>query len=313
MIDILEEISRGLSVPSSMLKDALSNARDQVKHIKIPKKDGTQRKVYQPSKKLKIIQYWLMHNIFRHLKIHSSSAAFLEGKSIKTNASLHNKGRYFLKLDFKDFFPSIIFHDFKPIIVGWHIETKSPLDQGSLLEIIRLSCFYKEDALPIGYPTSPMISNAVMYEFDSKVTTALLSSAGILGNVIYTRYADDMIFSTLRKGVCGNIKSIVETTVASLKSPSLTINPTKTRFVSSSGGSAIVTGLRVCHDGHITVHRKYKDKVRLLLALFDRGLLHRDEIPSLKGHLAYIKDVDSRLYTKLQKKYFETISILFSI
>jgi RNA-directed DNA polymerase len=313
MIDIIDKISSDLNVPLNMLRDALSNARDQVRHIKIPKRDGSERRVYQPSKKLKTIQYWLLHNIFRELKVHSSSVAFLEGKSIKTNALLHNKGRYFLKLDFKDFFPSIHFNDLKPIIACWHTETNSPLDPDSLLEAIRLSCFYKGDFLPIGYPTSPIISNVVMYEFDLSINTLLAHNVEVLGNVVYTRYADDLVFSTLQKGVCGVIHNLVASTLSSLKSPSLTINTAKTRFVSSSSGSAIVTGLRVCYDGHITLHRKYKDKARLLISLFDKGMLHRDDIPALKGHLAYIKHADSRFYTKLHRKYFQTISILFSI
>jgi len=313
MIDLIEKISSDLSVPSSMLRDALSNARDQVRHIKIPKKDGTQRRVYQPSKKLKTIQYWLIHNIFCQLKIHDASTAFLEGKSIKTNALLHKKARYFLKLDLKDFFPSIQFTDIKSIIEAWHIETNNQLNLDDILEIIRLSCFYKGDCLPIGYPTSPIISNVVMYKFDSLINAALVQNAETLGNVTYTRYADDMIFSTLKKGVCRLIQIIVESTVSSLMSPKLTINQTKTRFVTSSSGSAVVTGLRMCHDGHTTIHRKYKNKLRLLIYLFCKGLLNRDEVYKLKGHLAYIKHVDPRFYTKLSKKYFESINLLHSM
>lgn len=313
MIDILDKISRDLNVPLDMLEDALILARDQVRQIKIPKKDGSIRRVYQPSRKLKTIQYWLIQNIFQELKVHHSSTAFLKNKSIKINASLHKRGRYFLKLDFENFFPSIKFLDFTPILVRWHTETNSLLDLDRLLEVIRKSCFYKGDILPIGYPTSPIISNAVMYEFDSLLNTALLQNADILGNVTYTRYADDLVFSTIQKGVCNIIKDIVEATLYSVASPNLIFNLTKTRFVSSSSGSTIVTGLRICHDGHITIHRKYKDKVRLMISLFSKGLLDENDFNALKGHLAYIRHVDPPFFTKLQHKYFNVIARLFSI
>lgn len=87
-MSLLETISKDLNVPVSMLIDALSRSRKLVKHIKIPKKDGSERLVYQPSKKLKIIQYWLDNHIFRNLKIHESATAYQREKSIKINASL---------------------------------------------------------------------------------------------------------------------------------------------------------------------------------------------------------------------------------
>ena len=115
-MELIKVISENLNVPSDMLADALKNSRRLVKHLKIPKRDGTLRTVYQPSKKLKIIQYWLIENVFKHFKIHHAATAFQKDKSIKINAFIHKKGRYFLKLDFKNFFPSIIFEDFKPFI-----------------------------------------------------------------------------------------------------------------------------------------------------------------------------------------------------
>ena len=85
--------------PITRLDEALKNSRKLVKHIKIPKRDGTLRTVYQPSKKLKIIQYWLIENVFKHFEIHHAATAFQKDKSIKINVFVHKKGRYFLKLE----------------------------------------------------------------------------------------------------------------------------------------------------------------------------------------------------------------------
>ncbi len=292
-----------------MLQEALRQSRRLVKHIKIPKKDKTYRLVYQPSKKLKIIQYWLDNNIFSKLNVHECATAYRKDVSIKINAKKHQRNRFFLKLDFKDFFPSIKFNDFSPLIIKWNKLAPEPFDERELLHIVNQACFYKGNALPIGYPTSPVISNAVMYDFDSKIISHL-SDNDAFGKAVYTRYADDLTFSTNLKGACKEIKKVVRRELIAMTSPDLKLNTSKTRFVSASGGSAFITGLRVCHDGHITIHRRYKDKIRLLISLYEKGRLPEEEIASLKGHLSYIKYVDSPFYTKIQKKYFKILSTI---
>jgi hypothetical protein len=308
-MSLLRKISNDLNVPESMLTEALTQSRKQVKHIKILKNDGSIRLVYQPSKKLKIIQYWLDSHIFRSFKIHESATAYQKEKSIKENVYIHRDNRYFLKLDFKEFFPSIKFNDFATFLKKWHESNNPSYSKDDLLNIVRHACFYLGDSLPIGYPTSPIISNIIMYEFDSQIK-ALISEQDIYGNCIYTRYADDLTFSTNLKGACKKIKILVSKELNSMVSPNLRLNTKKTKFVSSSGGSSLITGLRICHDGHITIHRKYKDRIRLLISLYQKGALPEKDKKSLKGHLAYIRNVDSFFYTKLQKKYFIAINQL---
>jgi len=311
-MQLIEKISKELNAPPEMLFDAIRQSRKLVRHIKKKKRNGSYRTVYQPSKKLKIIQYWLINNIFVNLKVHCVATAFLKDLSIKNNALRHINGRYFLKLDIENFFPSIKFGDLQPIISRWLSEKNPPIIESELLKVVRLSCFYRKDCLPIGYPSSPIISNIIMYAFDTRIV-ALLSSTDKYGAATYTRYADDMTFSTKTKGACNNINRLVEKTLTKIESPKLKLNSSKTSFVSSSGGSALVTGLRICHDGHLTIHRKYKDKIRLLLSLYKKGTLAENDIYSLKGHLAHIRHVDGLFYTKLQNKYFKTIQKLLII
>ena len=66
----------------------------------------------------------------------------------------------------------------------------------------------------------------------------------------------------------------------------------------------------MCNDGHITIHRKQKDHIRLLCGLYKKGLLDVKEQSSLLGHLAYIHHVAPEFYSKLQKKYFKEITDL---
>ncbi len=301
-MNIIERISKDLNVPKDVLIEGVHLSRKLVKKIKIPKNDGTYRAVYHPAKKTKLIQYWLINNMFSSMKVHKAATAYIKGSSAKKNAIIHKRSKYFLKLDFKDFFPSIIYDDFKHNLITSFGNLYSTDD----LEIIRLVCFYKGDILPIGYPSSPIISNVVMYDFDKKIIERI-SDKEKYGTVYYSRYADDLTFSTNLRGACNRIKNMVERIVREIKSPRLKLNTKKTVFASSSGGSALITGLRVCHDGHLTIHRKYKDKVRLLLSLYEKDRLGKDEIMSLRGHILYIRFVDGAFYTKLQKKYFKSI------
>ena len=310
-MDIKKKISVDLDIPSDLIDEAVAASRSQVKKFYINKKSGSSRRaIYQPAKKVKTIQYWLMANVFNKLPVHPSSAAYIKGESILSNAIRHRKNRYFLKMDFKDFFPSIRWRDFRPIIKAWHEKTTPDWKLTRYAEnLIRQTCFYLNDSLPIGYPSSPMISNAVMFTIDDDIVN-LLSDSDKYGNVIYTRYADDLVISTDKKHICDDICKAINETIKKTKSPKLSLNSEKTKKGSSTSGSALVTGLRICANGHITIHRKHKDHIRLLLSLHKKKELEQEEQMSLLGHLAYVRHVAPQFYSKLQSKYFKEITEL---
>ena len=309
-MDIKKKISVDLDIPLGLIDEAVAVSRNQVKKFSIKKKDGTSRSIYQPVKKVKTIQYWLMANVFEKLPIHPSSAAYIKGKSILSNATRHRKNRYFLKMDFKEFFPSIKWKDFRPIISAWHKKATPDWELTSdAINLVRRTCFYLNDSLPIGYPSSPIISNTVMYEIDNKIVN-LLAYSERYGNAIYTRYADDLVISTDKKDICNNIYNVICELIKKTDSPKLSLNPKKTKMGSSTSGSALVTGLRICANGHITIHRKQKDHIRLLLALYKKRKLEQNEQISLLGHLAYVRHVAPQFYSKLQNNYFKEITEL---
>lgn len=232
--------------------------------------------------------------------------AYRDGVSILHNAEKHRSNRFFLKMDLENFFPSISFDDFIPIVRSWHRKSNPEwILDAECEDMIRRICFYKNDRLAIGYPSSPIISNIVMAEFDSKVTTLISDSK--YGKVIYTRYADDLVFSTEKKGACLEIRKEIIDLIQGTSSPNISVNHSKTKLGSSTGGSASVTGLKICSGGHITIHRKQKDHIRLMLSLYKKGNLDQEEENSLLGHLSYCHYVAPDFYTKLSKKYFKEI------
>jgi RNA-directed DNA polymerase len=310
-MDIKESIAADLDIPVKLIHEAISVSRSQIKTFNINKRTGGKRQINHPSKKLKTIQYWLIYNVFKNLPVHQAAMAYRENRSIYDNAKYHKDNRFFLKIDLKDFFPSIKFCDLLPIVEKWHnaSELNWPLNNDAK-ELIRLCCFFKNDALAIGYPSSPIISNLVMYDFD--VSVAALISEERYENVLYTRYADDLVFSTNTKGACAELKNKLYKLIDECSSPKISVNKTKTKLSSSSGGSASVTGLRICKDGYITIHRKQKDHIRLLLSHYKKGLLNDEECRSLTGHLTYCHHVAPLFYSSLSMKYFMEIRELRS-
>ena len=303
---IKKAIANDLSIPDGLIDEAISVARAHVKIFHIQKRSGGSREIYHPSKKLKTLQYWLIHSVFSQMQVHDASMAYRDGVSILHNAEKHRSNRFFLKMDLENFFPSISFDDFIPIVRSWHRKSNPEwILDAECEDMIRRICFYKNDRLAIGYPSSPIISNIVMAEFDSKVTTLISDSK--YGKVIYTRYADDLVFSTEKKGACLEIRKEIIDLIQGTSSPNISVNHSKTKLGSSTGGSASVTGLKICSGGHITIHRKQKDHIRLMLSLYKKGNLDQEEENSLLGHLSYCHYVAPDFYTKLSKKYFKEI------
>jgi len=305
-MNIKEKISIDIKIQISLIDEAISNAHKQIKKFHIPKRKGGYRVICQPSAKLKTIQYWVIKNICNSLPVDNSAYAYRDGVSILNNAFFHAQNKYFLKVDLKDFFPSISFNDFIEIVRDWYKKNQPiwELDRNSE-SILKKVCFDKEGFLPIGYPSSPSISNAVMYPVDLAIKREI--KEGKYGKMLYTRYADDLIFSTDKKGVCRKFLKELHRIIEDIKSPKIKINENKTNICSSSAGSAIVTGLRIANDGHITIHKKQKDHIRLLLSLYKKGILKNDDYSSLLGYLAYVRYVDSAFYSKIQHKFFKEI------
>ena len=148
-----------------------------------------------------------------------------------------------------------------------------------------------------------------MHKFDIDLAKAV-SDKTLYGTVVYTRYADDIIMSTNKTNVCKKLLTIVKKTVKNNASPKIQINLEKTSLASSTGGTAFVTGLRICTAGKITIHKKHKDHIRLLLALLVKDKLDISEYESLRGHLSYIRHVDPAFYTKICNKYLHALEKL---
>ena len=302
---IREKIVNDLDIPLSLIEDALKCPHKQVRNFPIKKKNGKFRFISHPSAKLKTIQYWLIENLFKKIKVHSVAYAYKDGISILDNAEQHKNNDYFLKVDLKDFFPSIRHTDLFAVVKKWYKNNPQQweLDKNSL-ELIKLTCFDKNNRLPIGFPSSPFICNIVMFDFDSALIKSFKAEKG-LEKVTYTRYADDLFFSFKKRQSAKRILEIVKKCIQDSKSPNIEINPKKIKFGTKKSGATLITGLRLCKDGKITIHRKQKDHIRLLLSLFKKKqALETKELQSLLGHLSFLQHNDPSFFSRIHNKYF---------
>ncbi|MBP2663212.1 MAG: hypothetical protein H6Q71_1160 [Firmicutes bacterium] len=79
--------------------------------VDIPKKSGGTRKLACPSKKVKVVQAWILRNILEKVEANIASTAFKKGSTVIQNVKPHVDNRYLLCMDIKDFFDNITFYD----------------------------------------------------------------------------------------------------------------------------------------------------------------------------------------------------------
>jgi len=227
--------------------------------FQVPKRSGGSRTISAPATALKIIQQKVNQVLQCVYEPKASVHGFVRRRSILTNASKHVRRSYVLNLDLKDFFPSINFGRvrgmFMAVPYGLHADAATILAQ--------ICCFNNE--LPQGAPSSPIISNMICARMDSQ-----LRRLAQKWRCYYTRYADDMTFSTampsfpaslatvdpLGQVHCG--RELADTIIAN----GFSINPNKVRLRTRYRRQE-VTGLTVNEKPN--VDRRYVRRVRAML------------------------------------------------
>ena len=165
--------------------------------FEIPKRSGGQRTIQSPTDRLKNLQRKLSDllqdcveevNVARKLKDRAAHG-FKRDRSIITNARQHRHRRWVFNIDLEDFFPSINFGRVRGFLL---MNQDFALHQTVATVIAQIACH--DNSLPQGSPCSPVVSNLVTHVLDMRLVK-LASSVGCT----YSRYADDLTFSTNKK------------------------------------------------------------------------------------------------------------------
>ena len=163
----------------------------------IPKSGGGSRNIKAPMSQLKLLQRRLadlLNNCLDEIQNNSNSSGvlshgFRRNCSIITNARNHTRKRHVFNIDLKDFFPSINFGRVR----GYFIKSEHfQLTPEVATTIAQIACH--ENQLPQGSPASPVISNLIGQILDVRLVQLAKKA-----NCTYSRYADDITFSTRNK------------------------------------------------------------------------------------------------------------------
>ncbi|GAX35000.1 reverse transcriptase domain-containing protein [Nodularia sp. NIES-3585] len=168
--------------------------------FQIPKKLGGYRIISTPATSLKLIQKKLNQVLQCVYQVKPSVHGFVKDKNIVTNAKAHIGKRYVLNFDLKDFFVSINFGRVR----GMFMALPYALNPEVATVIAQICCH--DNQLPQGAPTSPIVSNMLCAKLDSQFQKLAKKY-----RFTYTRYADDITFSTTRPNLPEEIAYIIIT------------------------------------------------------------------------------------------------------
>jgi RNA-directed DNA polymerase len=199
-----EDVAKALGISLKELWFfAIHRERERQPHyvtFAIPKRSGGKRLIMAPKRRLKLIQRRLLELLVEKLPVSEQAHAFRRGRSIRTGAEPHVGRRFVLKLDLKDFFPSITFARVRGFLIAYGYSYPVATTLAVLMTEAERQPVEIDGELfhvPVGLrhcvqgaPTSPGLCNALVLRLDRRLA-GLARKRGLA----YTRYADDLTFS----------------------------------------------------------------------------------------------------------------------
>ena len=255
----------------------------------VPKKSGGTRIIFNPSREMKAVQAWILRNILDKLQVHQAATAFRRGVGLLQNADPHVRNRYFLCLDMEEFFPSIpyakVYTVFRSVGYFPHVA-----------HILSCLCTC-EGTLPQGAVTSPALSNIICFRLDRRISAFVGRR-----NITYTRYADDLTFSSMSPN---RLAAIMPTIRHIVEDEGFALNKAKTRRMGPRQQCRL-TGLVVA-DGRVGIGRKRKRQIRAAihhLLTEDMDEQQREQRRAhVQGWLAFMNCVDEPGLRQLHRHY----------
>lgn len=284
------DVAQALGVSVKRLRYfSIHRERERVNHyvtFAIPKRGGGERLILAPKTELKKLQRALLKLLAEKLPVSEHAHGFRAGRSIRTNAAPHVGKRVVVKLDLKDFFPSVHIGRVRGLLValGYSYPVaatlavlmteapRQPVEENGVVVHVPVGSRHCVQ----GAPTSPALCNAVVVKLDRRLA-GLARRFGF----DYTRYADDLTFSAATDAGVGGLIRLASGIV---REEGFEVNRAKT-LVMRSGGRQSVTGVVV--NRQLGLSRQERRLVRAQLYRRQRDRLPPDV--GLQGKLAYVR------------------------
>ncbi|MBS6047532.1 MAG: RNA-directed DNA polymerase [Haemophilus haemolyticus] len=316
VIFTLRHLSKITNTNYLVLRKTIMRRRELANYrmFSIKKRSGGWRYIHQVNKELFKVQQFINSEILQKIQPHPASFAFHSNGGIKRCALKHCGARWLFQYDLKDFFYTINEKNVYDIFHNQGYRSLLAFELARICTTTRLpKCLQKYitshaycvnykfydnhmlGILPQGAPTSPMLSNLATFKLDT-----LLTNLAKKHDLVYTRYADDITFSTYldkRKEKFKIHRDIIKTIIES----GFIINNKKTR-IAGPGARKIVLGLLVDGDRPRIPKETYKRIERLLYASNKYGLIETAKHENfdtpygfynhISGLMSFVKDVD---------------------
>ncbi len=290
-MNLIDKIALDLRMDTSYLSRIAERSNFYYRDYKIRKRNGDDRRISQPSPELKTLQYWVVYNIMTYLPVSSAAFAYKKGDSIKKHAELHKNAKHILHTDISEFFNSIHFeHLYVFLRDNKTIFDNKGVDFFDALQDIKNICF-RNNSLCIGAVSSPIISNVIMYLFDTAVMDYCKTN-----NYTYSRYADDIYISS-NHYIEQDIISFLQ---EELKKLGLSMNMSKTRFFSSKYCRKI-TGIVITNDSQVSIGTERRNNIKKMI--YDKLIHNKGDSEQILGYLSFVKDIEPHTYNNLIIKY----------
>lgn len=265
----LKHLSLLTGVPYKTLRKIVERALPEpYRFFRVTKRSGGYRLICVPHPALFRVQKWIARYILRQVKVHPASRAYGPGQSVVKCAAEHCGCKWLVKVDLRQFFESIserqVYHSFhalgyQPLVsfelarICTRVAEHAPrryrksrwrnVTDPHHLPVILPYRFPIVGHLPQGAPTSPMLSNLAMLGFDKCMTSRASAAA-----LAYTRYSDDLIFSTADAGFTrARTESFIRSVHEDMLPFGLRPHTAKT-VIAPPGARKIVLGLLVDRD-----------------------------------------------------------------
>lgn len=269
----------------------------------IKKRDGTDRRILAPCPEIKRLQiklseilYECTEEIEKNGTESSFSHGFRKNHSIITNSVHHKNKKFVFNIDIKNFFDAINFGR----VMGFFLKNKNyKLHYDVAKSLAAIACF--ENKLPQGSPCSPIISDLIASILDHRLFTLAKKY-----KCSYTRYADDITFSTNKKSFPSQIalESSDHTWITGeklakeIRKSGFKVNNKKTRMQYEYSRQE-VTGLVV--NKKVNVRSEYRRNTRAMLHnLLQEGYFYINQetkehgsIDQIGGRLGFINHIDN--------------------
>ena len=241
---LLDRLSlpRAVGVSPRLLMSIVRRKAHYYRSFEISKRNGEPRTILAPRTFLKVIQWWIVDNIFKDLHFEPDIFGFVRERGHIKNALFHANSTHILNVDIENFFPSIRFGAVKEVFVGLGYSS----DVSS--QLAELCTF--GSCLPQGAPTSPTIANLAAKKLDRS-----LREIAARNKYRFSRYADDITFSSrtfIPRSFLDDIRQIIN-------HHNFTLKDQKTRFL-GPGDRMMITGLVV--NEKIQPPRKWRMNAR---------------------------------------------------